>query len=82
MENRFTISKETSKLLSIYREINEVSKNLFYYFVEYEASGDPEKGDEYFSPYNEKLDEVRKAVKKLIDIRIEDTLLEGDGDEI
>ena len=55
---------------------------MFSYFTEYAADGDLDKAEDIFKFYDERLKAVSNDLKKLIDIRIEETVLEGDGDLI
>lgn len=82
MEKVFTLSEQTDRILAIYRDFNRISKELFSYFAEYAADGDLDKAEGIFKLYDERLKAVSKDLKKLIDIRIEETVLEGDGDLI
>ncbi len=82
MEKVFTLSEQTNRLLAIYRDFNCLSKELFSYITDYAAGGDLDKAEDIFKSYDERLKAVSNDLKKLIDIRIEETVLEGDGDLI
>ena len=87
MDNVFTVSEQTGKLLAIYRDFNRVASDLYQNFLPegWEESG-PSMAEEAaanrcFEPYADSVADINKKLLKQIGARIEWALSGGDGTE-
>ena len=70
MDNVFTISENTSKLLAIYRDFNRVANNLYRYFQ-----------DGRFKPFDKSVRDINEKLLEQIGTKIEWALSSGDETE-
>ena len=82
MDNVFTISEQTNKLLAIYRDFNRVANNLYSYFQDDAPEGEEDDtADRLFKP-----DDFYKSVRDINEKLLEEIgskiqLALGSGDE-
>ena len=82
MDNVFTISERTNKLLAIYRDFNRVANTLYRYFQDGAPEGkEDETADRLFKPFNNSVREINEKLLEKIGTKIEWALGSGDGTE-
>ena len=80
MDNVFTISERTSKLLAIYRDFNRVANNLYIYFQAGAPEGkEDETAERLFKPFGKSVRDINEKLLEKIGTKIEWAL--GSGDE-
>ena len=84
MDNVFTISEQTSKLLAIYRDFNRVANELWKYFKPEEQEGErpvrdaDEVAESKFKPYTNSVNDINAKLLAEISTRIENAVVFGD----
>ena len=85
MDNVFTISEQTSKLLAIYRDFNRVANELWKYFKPEEQEGErpvrdaDEVAESKFKPYTNSVNDINAKLLAEISTRIENAVVFGDA---
>lgn len=85
MDNVFTISEQTSKLLAIYRDFNRVANELWKYFKPEEQDGEipvrdaDEVAESKFKPYTNSVNDINAKLLAEISTRIENAVVFGDA---
>ena len=82
MENSFTISERTNKLLAIYRDFNRVANELWQYFKPEEPQKglpDPEEiAERNFTPFKQSINDINEKLLAQISTNIENAVVFGD----
>ena len=85
MDNVFTISEQTNKLLAIYRDFNRVANELWKYFKPEEQEGErpvrdaDEVAESKFKPYTNSVNDINAKLLAEISTRIENAVVFGDA---
>ena len=85
MDNVFTISERTNKLLAIYRDFNRVANELWKYFKPEEQEGErpvrdaDEVAESKFKPYTNSVNDINAKLLAEISTRIENAVVFGDA---
>ena len=85
MDNAFTISEQTNKLLAIYRDFNRVANELWKYFKPEEREGErpikdaDEVAESRYKPFVNSVNDINAKLLEEISSNIENAL--GSGDE-
>ena len=85
MDNVFTISEQTNKLLAIYRDFNRVANELWKYFKPEGQEGErpvrdaDEVAESRFKPYTNSVNDINAKLLAEISTRIENAVVFGDA---
>lgn len=80
MDNVFTISERTNKLLAIYRDFNRVANTLYRYFQDGAPEGkEDDTAERLFKPFDKSVRDINEKLLEQIGTKIEWAL--GSGDE-
>ena len=80
MDNVFTISEQTIKLLAIYRDCNRVANTLYRYFQDGAPEGkEDDTAERLFKPFDKSVRDINEKLLEQIGTKIEWAL--GSGDE-
>ena len=80
MDNVFTISEQTNKLLAIYRDFNRVANTLYRYFQDGAPEGkEDDAAERLFKPFDKSVRDINEKLLEQIGTKIEWAL--GSGDE-
>ena len=82
MDNVFTISEQTNKLLAIYRDFNRVANTLYRYFQDGAPEGkEDDTAERLFKPFDKSVRDINEKLLEQIDTNIEWALSSGDETE-
>lgn len=80
MDNAFTISEQTNKLLAIYRDFNRVANTLYRYFQDGAPEGkEDDTAERLFKPYTNSVNDINAKLLAEISTRIENAVVFGDA---
>ncbi len=83
MDNVFTISENTNKLLAIYRDFNRVANSLYTYFQDGAPDGKEEDtADRLYKPFDKSVRDINEKLLEQIGTKIEWALSSGNETEI
>lgn len=81
MENSFTISERTNKLLAIYRDFNRVANELWQYFKpegQQRGLSDPDEvAERNFKPFSQSINDINEKLLARISTNIENAVVFG-----
>ena len=83
MDNVFTISEQTSKLLAIYRDFNRVANELWKYFKPEEQEGErpvrdaDEVAESRYKPFVNSVNDINAKLLEEISSNIENSVVFG-----
>lgn len=83
MDNAFTISEQTNKLLAIYRDFNRVGNELWKYFKPEEREGERPITDAYevaesrYKPFVNSVNDINAKLLEEISSNIENAVVFG-----
>ena len=83
MDNAFTISEQTNKLLAIYRDFNRVANELWKYFKPEEREGERPIKDAYevaeirYKPFVNSVNDINAKLLEEISSNIENAVFFG-----
>ena len=83
MDNVFTISERTNKLLAIYRDFNRVANTLYRYFQDGAPEGkEDDTAERLFKPFDKSVRDINEKLLEQIGTKIEWALSSGNETEI
>ena len=78
MDNVFTISERTNKLLAIYRDFNRVANTLYRYFQDGAPEGkEDDTAERLFKPFDKSVRDINEKLLERIGTKIEWALSDG-----
>lgn len=78
MDNVFTISENTNKLLAIYRDFNRVANNLYRYFQDGAPEGEEDDtAERLFKPFDKSVSDINEKLLEEISSNIENAVVFG-----
>ena len=78
MDNAFTISEQTNKLLAIYRDFNRVANTLYRYFQDGAPEGkEDDTAERLFKPFDKSVRDINAKLLEEISSNIENAVVFG-----